>query len=129
MLGLVVIVLYSLLPNVLLLHFRMRFLALIVITLGLELVGFALLGIPGAAFLEPLEPIMIGLGRPAIPADGAWSAAIIVTFLLPLGFLLSSWIARVFFQTQSFWSKLGLASLVFLLISVLLSSVTYLVIF
>ena len=49
----------------------------------LEVLGLALLGLPGAAFLETLEPIMQRLGRRPISADGAWPAAIMMSAVWP----------------------------------------------
>lgn len=45
--------------------------------------GLVLLGLPGAAFLETLEPLMKRLGRGAISADGAWPAAIVMSLVWP----------------------------------------------
>ena len=47
-----------------------------------EVLGLALLGLPGAAFLEALQPVMQRLGRGPIAGDGAWPAAILMSCLL-----------------------------------------------
>ena len=49
----------------------------------LEVLGLALLGLPGAAFLEALEPLMRRAGRGPIAGDGAWPAAILMSALWP----------------------------------------------
>jgi hypothetical protein len=49
----------------------------------LEVLGFVLLGLPGGAFLESLEPIMQGMGRGPISGDGAWPAAIMMSLVWP----------------------------------------------
>ena len=50
----------------------------------LEVLGVVLLGLPGAAFLESLEPVMQRAGRGSISADGAWPAAIVMSLVWPL---------------------------------------------
>jgi hypothetical protein len=50
----------------------------------LELLGFVLLGLPGAAFLETIQPVMQRVGHPPIPADGAWPAAILMSVTWPV---------------------------------------------
>ncbi len=50
----------------------------------LEVLGLVLLGLPGAAFLETLQPVMQGLGRPPLSADGAWPAAIMMSLIWPV---------------------------------------------
>ena len=50
----------------------------------LEVLGLVLLGLPGAAFLETVQPIMQRLGRGAISGDGAWPAAILMSVVWPL---------------------------------------------
>ena len=57
--------------------------SLIVSVVVLEILGLALLGLPGAAFLETLQPVMQRFGMPAISADGAWPAAILMSFVWP----------------------------------------------
>ena len=49
----------------------------------LEVLGLVLLGLPGAAFLETLQPVMQRLGRGPISADGAWPAAIMMSLVWP----------------------------------------------
>ena len=49
----------------------------------LEVLGVVLLGLPGAAFLESLEPLMQRAGRGPISADGAWPAAIVMSLVWP----------------------------------------------
>src|SRR5262245_31939832 len=51
----------------------------------LEVLGFVLLGLPGAAFLETLEPIMQRFGRGPITGDAAWPAAIMMSMIWPVG--------------------------------------------
>ena len=50
----------------------------------LEVLGFVLLGLPGAAFLEAIAPVMRGMGRPPITGDAAWPAAIMMSLAWPL---------------------------------------------
>jgi hypothetical protein len=49
---------YVALPSFLLVKLGMKLWVLLSITLGLELLGLMLLGIPGAAFLELLQPAL-----------------------------------------------------------------------
>ena len=49
----------------------------------LEVLGFVLLGLPGAAFLEAIAPVMQGMGRPPITGDAAWPAAIMMSLAWP----------------------------------------------
>jgi hypothetical protein len=60
----------------------------------LEVLGLALLGLPGAAFLETLEPIMQRLGRRPISADGAWPAAIMMSVVWPVALAPAYLLAR-----------------------------------
>lgn len=60
----------------------------------LEVLGLALLGLPGAAFLETLEPIMQRLGRGSISADGAWPAAIMMSLVWPVALAPAYLVAR-----------------------------------
>ena len=53
----------------------------------LEAVGLGLLGLPGAAFLETLQPVMVHLGRGSMSADGAWPAAIVMSAVWPVALL------------------------------------------
>jgi len=50
----------------------------------LEVLGLVLLGLPGAAFLETLEPLMHYFGRGPISGDGAWPAAILMSAVWPV---------------------------------------------
>ena len=50
----------------------------------LEVLGLVLLGLPGAAFLETLEPLMQRVGRGPISGDGAWPAAIVMSAVWPV---------------------------------------------
>ena len=50
----------------------------------LEVLGFVLLGLPGAAFLEAIAPVMQAMGRPRITGDAAWPAAIMMSLAWPL---------------------------------------------
>ncbi len=50
----------------------------------LEVLGLVLLGLPGAAFLETLQPLMERWGRGPISSDGAWPAAIVMSVVWPL---------------------------------------------
>jgi hypothetical protein len=50
----------------------------------LEVLGLVLLGLPGAAFLETLQPLMQRFGRGPISGDGAWPAAILMSAVWPL---------------------------------------------
>lgn len=50
----------------------------------LEVLGFVLLGIPGAAFLEAIAPVMQRMGRPPITGDAGWPAAIMMSAAWPL---------------------------------------------
>jgi hypothetical protein len=60
----------------------------------LEVLGLVLLGLPGAAFLETLEPIMRRLGRPPISGDGAWPAAIMMSLAWPFSLVPAYLVAR-----------------------------------
>lgn len=57
----------------------------LLISMGvLEALGLLLLGLPGGAFLETLQPLMERAGRGAITSDGAWPAAIVMSVLWPV---------------------------------------------
>ena len=60
----------------------------------LEVVGFVLLGLPGAAFLEAMAPIMKGMGRPPITGDAAWPAAIMMSAAWPVALAPAYAVAR-----------------------------------
>jgi hypothetical protein len=108
------ILIYVVLPSLLFVISSLKFWVLCLVTLGFEVLGFVLLGLPGAAFLELLQPMMVKLGKPLIPADGAWGGAIVLSFLT-LGFLLAGWAAKVFFTSHPFWGKVSLVSIPFYL--------------
>ena len=61
---------------------------------ALEVLGFVLLGLPGAAFLEAIAPVMQGMGRPPITGDAAWPAAIIMSLAWPLALAPAYAVAR-----------------------------------
>ncbi len=46
-----------------------------------------LLGLPGAAFLETLQPLMERAGRGPISSDAAWPAAIVMSAVWPVALL------------------------------------------
>jgi len=78
----------------------------------LEVLGLVLLGLPGAAFLEILEPLMRRLGRRPIGADAAWPAAILMSAIWPAALAPAYLLARsVRFGN---WQR-GLAALAVLL--------------
>ena len=58
--------------------------SLIVSVVVLEVVGVGLLGLPGGAFLETLEPVMRRVGVDPISADGAWPSAILMSVVWPV---------------------------------------------
>lgn len=58
--------------------------SLIISVVVLEVLGLVLLGLPGAAFLEMLQPVMQRLGLRPISADGAWPAAIMMSVVWPV---------------------------------------------
>jgi hypothetical protein len=60
----------------------------------LEVLGFVLLGLPGAAFLETFEPIMRRVGRRPISGDAAWPAAIVMSLLWPVALAPAYLVAR-----------------------------------
>ena len=60
----------------------------------LEVLGLVLLGLPGAAFLETLEPLMQYLGRGPLSGDGAWPAAILMSAVWPVGLAPAYLVAR-----------------------------------
>ena len=60
----------------------------------LEVLGLVLLGLPGGAFLETIEPVMQRVGRPPISADGAWPAAIVMSLLWPVALAPAYLVAR-----------------------------------
>jgi hypothetical protein len=60
----------------------------------LEVSGLLLLGLPGAAFLETLEPIMQRAGQGPITGDAAWPAAILMSALWPVALAPAYFAAR-----------------------------------
>jgi hypothetical protein len=60
----------------------------------LEVLGLVLLGLPGAAFLEALDPIMERLGRSPISGDAAWPAAIMMSAVWPVALVPACLAAR-----------------------------------
>ena len=60
----------------------------------LEVLGLVLLGLPGAAFLETLEPLMRFFGRGPISGDGAWPAAILMSAVWPVALWPAYLVAR-----------------------------------
>ena len=60
----------------------------------LEILGFVLLGLPGAAFLEAIAPVMQALGRPPITGDAGWPAAIMMSLAWPLALAPAYAVAR-----------------------------------
>ena len=60
----------------------------------LEVLGFVLLGLPGAAFLEAIAPVMQGMGRPPIAGDAAWPAAIMMSMAWPVALAPAYAVAR-----------------------------------
>ena len=73
---------------------RFSWRSLIVSVAVLEILGLALLGLPGAAFLETLQPVMQRLGQRPISADGAWPAAILMSLVWPLALAPAYLVAR-----------------------------------
>ena len=60
----------------------------------LEVLGLVLLGLPGATFLETLEPLMQRVGRGPISGDGAWPAAIVMSAVWPVALAPAYLVAR-----------------------------------
>jgi hypothetical protein len=60
----------------------------------LEVLGFVLLGLPGAAFLETLAPVMQIIGYPRITGDAAWPAAIAMSLAWPVALAPAYAVAR-----------------------------------
>jgi hypothetical protein len=60
----------------------------------LEGLGVVLLGLPGAAFLETLEPVMHRVGRGPISGDAAWPAAIMMSLMWPVALAPAYLVAR-----------------------------------
>ena len=67
----------------------------VTISIGVfEVLGFVLLGLPGAAFLEALAPVMQRMGYSRITGDAAWPAAIMMSLAWPLGLVPAYAVAR-----------------------------------
>jgi len=93
-----------------------------VLMIGLNLV---LLGLPGALFVSPVAELFEAFGR-KVPGDFVWPAAIWVSMLMPLGFLLAVMrVARVrpeaSIAEKVLWGLAGVAVAGFLVSFVLLA--------
>lgn len=93
-----------------------------VLLVGLNIV---LLGLPGALFMGPVSELFAAFGK-KIPGDAVWPAAIWVSGLMPLGFLLAVMrVARVkpnaSVAEMILWGLAGLAVAGFLFSLLLLS--------
>jgi len=87
---------------------------------ALELLGLVLLGLPGAAFLETIQPVMQRVGQPAISADGAWPAAILMSLVWPVALVPAYLAAR---SVRAGHGLRGLVALAVLVLTCLLTSV------
>jgi len=65
-------------------RFRFSWWSLAISIGAFEVLGFVLLGLPGAAFLEAIAPVMQGMGRLPITGDAGWPAAIMMSLAWPL---------------------------------------------
>ena len=81
---------------------------------ALELLGLVLLGLPGAAFLETIQPVMQRAGHPPISADGAWPAAILMSLVWPVA------LAPAYLAARSVRAGNGLQGLVAFAVLVLM---------
>lgn len=93
-----------------------------VLMVGLNLV---LLGLPGALFVWPVAELLGAFGK-KISGDSVWPAAIIVSMLMPVGFLLAVMrIARVkpavSVAEMVLWGFVGLAVAGFVISGALLA--------
>jgi hypothetical protein len=61
---------------------------------ALEVLGFFLLGLPGAAFLEAFAPVMSAMGHAGITGDAAWPAAITMSLAWPVALIPAYVVAR-----------------------------------
>jgi hypothetical protein len=86
----------------------------------LEVLGLVLLGLPGAAFLETLMPVMQRVGRPPISADGAWPAAILIGLAWPVALVPAYLAAR---SVRAGRGLRGLAALAVLVLTCLIIGV------
>jgi hypothetical protein len=98
---------------------------LIVSIVVLEVLGLGLLGLPGGAFLEALEPAMQRVGQGPITGDGAWPAAILMSVAWPLALVPAYLAAR---SVQSSNGLRGLAAFAVLaLMCSLVGAVVYII--
>jgi hypothetical protein len=77
----------------------------------LEFLGFVLLGLPGGALLETIQPVLQRVGHPAISADAAWPAAILVSLLWPVALVPAYLAARSVRAGSGFRGLVALAVL------------------
>ena len=125
----VVFVVVVFLPSLVIVGFKLHWLSLVLTMLGFLVLGFASLGLPGALFSDLVEPVMVRLGKPAVPADSAWPTAIILTLVLPLALVPAWFVTRGFFTTSSFAARLFVFAGVFFVLSYLIGVVAYLILF
>ena len=91
----------------------------------LEALGVLLLGLPGGAFLETLEPVMERMGAGPMSPDGAWPAAIMMSVLWPVALAPAYLVGRSVHLSD--WQR-GLVTLAVLMPTcALLGAVTYMV--
>jgi hypothetical protein len=60
----------------------------------IEILGLVLLGLPGGAFLEAFQPVMVRIGLNPITGDAAWPAAIVMSLVWPLALVPAYLVAR-----------------------------------
>jgi hypothetical protein len=106
-------------------RFKLNWLSLVATMIGFVILGFALLGIPGALFLQLTQVPLTRLGRSPIPADAAWPIALYLTLLLPLALVPACLVTRTR-QTKSFWSQVLIFSSIFLLCAFIITIFVYL---
>jgi len=68
--------------------------SLVLSVVVIEVLGLVLLGLPGAVFLETLDPIMQRAGRGPLTGDGAWPAAILMSVVWPVALAPAYLLAR-----------------------------------
>jgi hypothetical protein len=95
-----------LLPSVLIVSITPHWRTMVFTVIGLEILGWILLGIPGAIFLEPTEALMVQLGKSPMSADSAWRLAIVYSFLIPLGLIPTWLVMRSIFSRHNKINKL-----------------------
>ena len=67
----------------------------LIVSIGvLEVLGLVLLGLPGGAFLEAIEPLVRGVGLRPISPNGAWPAAIMMSVAWPIALAPAYLVAR-----------------------------------